>query len=116
MLSSGRKENVYGHSRQAQRKAHANPVAVDSKHYKVELENDQVRVLRIKYRAHDKSVLHGHPNGVAVFLTDAHFKFSLPDGKTEEPKSKAGEIIWLEGGEYLPENLSEKPLRQSSWS
>ncbi len=92
----------------AQRKAHADPVTVDPKHYKVELENDQVRVLRITYSAHDKSVLHGHPNGVAVFLTDAHFKFSLPDGKTEEPKSKVGEIMWFEGGEHLPENLSDK--------
>ena len=84
------------------------PVKVDSKHYSVEFENDQVRVLRIKYGAHDKSVMHGHPNGVAVFLTDAHFKFTLADGKTEEPESKSGEIMWLEGGEHLPENLSGK--------
>jgi hypothetical protein len=90
----------------AQAKGHkvvqADPVKVDSKHYSVELENDHVRVLRIKYGAHDKSVLHGHPNGVAVFLTDAHFKFTLPDGKTEEPKSKAGEIMWLEGENICP--------------
>ena len=81
------------------------PVKVDPKHYSVELENDQVRVLRIKYGAHDKSVMHGHPNGVAVFLSDAHFKFTLPDGKTEEPESKSGEIMWLEGREHLPEEI-----------
>ena len=91
-----------------QKMAQVDPVKVDSKHYTVVLENDQVRVLRIKYGAHDKSVMHGHPNGVAVFLTDAHFKFTLPDGKKEEPKSKAGEIMWLEGGDHLPENLSDK--------
>ncbi len=33
----------------AQRQAHADPVAVDPKHYKVEMENDQVRALRITY-------------------------------------------------------------------
>ena len=43
-----------------QRKAHADPVAVDPKHYKVELENDRVRVLRIKYGAHDRPVMHVH--------------------------------------------------------
>ncbi len=37
------------------------PVKVDSKHYKVELENDQVRVLRINYGAGEKSVMHEHP-------------------------------------------------------
>jgi len=84
------------------------PVKVDSKHYTVEFENDQVRVLRIKYGAQEKSVMHGHPNGVGVFLTEAHVRFTLPDGKVEEPKSKAGETMWLEGGDHLPENLSSK--------
>jgi hypothetical protein len=92
----------------AQKMVQVDPVRVDPKHYSVELENDQVRVLRIKYGAHDKSVMHGHPNSIAVFLSDAHFKFTLPDGKTDEPKSKAGQIMWLEGGEHLPENLSGK--------
>jgi hypothetical protein len=40
---------------------------VDPKHYKVELENEQVRVLRINYGAHEKSVMHSHPNSVAIF-------------------------------------------------
>jgi quercetin dioxygenase-like cupin family protein len=43
------------------------PVQVDSKHYKVEFENEQVRVLRITYGPHEKSVMHEHPNAVAVF-------------------------------------------------
>ena len=33
------------------------PVKVDPKHYKVELENAQVRVLRIHYGPHEKSVM-----------------------------------------------------------
>jgi quercetin dioxygenase-like cupin family protein len=36
----------------------------------VEFENEQVRVLRIGYGAGEKSVMHEHPNAVAVFLTD----------------------------------------------
>src|SRR5450755_172828 len=36
------------------------PVKVDAKHYKVEFENDSVRVLRITYPAHEKSVMHHH--------------------------------------------------------
>jgi hypothetical protein len=53
-------------------------VKVDPKHYKVEFENDRVRVLRIKYGAGEKSVMHSHPESIAVFLTDARGKFTYP--------------------------------------
>ena len=90
----------------AQRQAHADPVAVDPKHYKVEMENDQVRVLRISYGPHDKSVMHGHPDALAVCLTDLHARFALRNGKTEERRAKAGETIWTPAEEHVPENLS----------
>jgi hypothetical protein len=84
-------------------------VKVDSKHYKVELENDRVRVVRISYRGREKSVMHQHPPGVGVFLTDAHFKFTYPDGKVEDIKAKAGEYLYFtDVWEHLPENLSSK--------
>ena len=89
----------------APRKAHADPVAVDPKHYKVEMENDQVRVLRISYGPHEKSVMHGHPDALAVCLTDLHARFALPNGKTEERRARAGETMWSPAEEHLPENL-----------
>ena len=64
-------------------------VAADPKHYTVEFENDKVRVLRIKYGPHEKSVMHHHPATVAVFLTDAKARFTLPDGSTADVESKA---------------------------
>jgi len=85
------------------------PVKVDPKHYKVEFENDRVRVLRITYGPHEKSVMHSHPSGVAVFLTDSHGKFTYPDGKSVERDSKAGQVRWATGETHLPENLSDKP-------
>lgn len=86
------------------------PVKVDPKHYKLEFENRQVRVLRVTYGPHEKSVMHEHPAGVAVFLTDQNGKFTLADGKSEERSAKAGEARWLPAEKHLPENLSEKPL------
>ena len=94
----------------AQRQAHADPVAVDPKHYKVEMENDQVRVLRISYGPHDKSVMHGHPAALLVCLADFHAKFTFPNGKTEERRGRAGETIWTPAEEHLPENLGAKRL------
>lgn len=86
------------------------PVKVDPKHYKVEFENDQVRVLRITYGPHEKSVMHDHPASQVIYLTDAQVKFTLPDGKTQEVGGKAGETSWAAAGKHLPENLSDKPL------
>jgi quercetin dioxygenase-like cupin family protein len=86
------------------------PVKVDPKHYKLEFENSQVRVLRITYGPHEKSVMHEHPAGVAVFLTDQNGKFTLADGKSEERNGKAGDARWISAEKHLPENLSEKPF------
>jgi quercetin dioxygenase-like cupin family protein len=86
------------------------PIKVDPNHYKVEFENDQVRVLRVSYGPHEKSVMHEHPMAVGVHLTDLRGKFTLPDGKTEEISGKAGEAKLYPAGSHLPENLSDKPL------
>jgi quercetin dioxygenase-like cupin family protein len=86
------------------------PVKVDPKHYKVELENDQVRVLRINYGPHEKSVMHSHPDGVAIFQNDIHCRFTFPDGKTEEQRFRAGQTLYMPAGSHLPENLSKKPF------
>jgi quercetin dioxygenase-like cupin family protein len=86
------------------------PVKVDPKHYKVEFENEHVRVLRISYGAGEKSVMHSHPNSVAVFLTDGQVKFTTPDGKSREVPAKAGSTQWTPAGKHLPENIGDKPF------
>jgi quercetin dioxygenase-like cupin family protein len=86
------------------------PVKVDPKHYKVEFENDQVRVLRITYGPHEKSVMHFHPGAVAVFLSDGQSKFTFPDGKTQDAPVKAGTTMWTPAGNHLPENTGDKPF------
>jgi len=86
------------------------PVKVDPKHYKVEFENDQVRVLRIHYGVGEKSVMHSHPDNVAVFLVDQTAKFTYPDGKSEEESGKAGQTVWGKAGAHLPENVGKGPI------
>lgn len=85
-------------------------VKVDPKHYKVEQENNKVRVLRIQYGPHEKSVMHEHPASVAVFLTDGDVKFATPDGKTTESHFKSGQVMWEDAGKHLPENVGDKPF------
>jgi|SRR4030095_16162017 quercetin dioxygenase-like cupin family protein len=84
------------------------PVKVDARHYKVEFENEHVRVLRINYEPGEKSVMHSHPESISVFLTDVHAKFTYPDGKTEDIKANAGTVQHMDAFTHLPESLSGK--------
>lgn len=86
------------------------PVKVDAKHYKVLLENDSVRVLGITYKPKEKSVMHEHPDAVAVFLNDSKAKFTMPDGTSTPSDAKAGEVRFTPAGKHLPENVGSKPF------
>lgn len=82
-------------------------VKVDPAHYKVETENAQVRVLRVHYGPHEKSVLHSHPASVVVYLTDGKIKFTGADGKSQELSGKAGETAYSAPQVHNPENIGE---------
>jgi hypothetical protein len=72
------------------------PVKVAPRHYKVEFENERVRVLRITYGPGEKSPMHGHPEAIVTFLTKCHFRFTYPDGKTEDIKVPARAVKHFE--------------------
>jgi quercetin dioxygenase-like cupin family protein len=86
------------------------PIKVDSKHYSVLLDNDQVRVLKIRYGPKEKSVMHEHPDAVAVFLNDSTVKFNMPDGTSTPSEGKAGQVLFTPAGKHLPENVGGKPF------
>jgi quercetin dioxygenase-like cupin family protein len=87
------------------------PVKIDPKHYKVELENDQVRVIRAHYAPHESAPLHEHTlNRVTVFLTDANVRVTGADGKVSMTQRKAGEAIWSAPAKHKEENLSNTPF------
>src|SRR6478736_5211248 len=85
-------------------------VKVDPKHYSVVSENDQVRILKVHYGPHEKSVMHSHPNTVAVFLTDAKGTFTFPDGKKQDFAVKAGDSQYSPAASHLPENTGDKEM------
>ena len=85
-------------------------VKIDPAHYKVEFENDKVRVLRFHYGPGEKSVMHSHPDAVAVFLTDGKIKFNLPDGKSQDAEGKAGQTQFTPAQVHNPENVGSAPM------
>ncbi len=85
-------------------------VKVDPKHYTVVSENDQVRILKVHYGPHEKSVMHSHPNLAAVFLNDAKGQFTFPDGKKQDFTAKAGEAQYEAAVTHLPENTGDNGM------
>ena len=86
------------------------PTKVDSKHYKVEFENSRVRIVRVHYGPHEKSVMHRHPDAIAIFQSDGKVKFTYPGGKTEEREMKAGQTLFTPAVRHLPENVTDNDM------
>src|SRR3974377_1058949 len=78
-------------------------VTADGKHYKVEFENEYVRVLRIQYGPHEVGNMHDHPHSTTVFLTDGSLNMTTPDGKSRRGSVTAGQVVWEEAGPHQPE-------------
>jgi quercetin dioxygenase-like cupin family protein len=88
------------------------PVKLDPQHYHVELENDQVRVLRVKLGPHESTPQHAHSlNRVVVYLRDGKLRITTPEGKVTEAEHKAGDITWAAGpARHKDENPGEQPM------
>jgi quercetin dioxygenase-like cupin family protein len=86
------------------------PVSVDGKHYRVEFENPQVRVVRVHVGAHETAPLHEHVlNRVVVYLTDQNARMTA-DGKAVVAQHKAGEASWAGPAKHSEENLMDTPF------
>ena len=90
--------------------AERDAVQADPRHCTVEAEDDRVRVLRVRYGGGDRSVLHSHPAGVAIFLTAGHVRFNDQGGGPQEVQGQAGEVVLMPGTTHQPENLGGQPF------
>jgi len=85
-------------------------VTADPEHYAVEFENDQVRIIRIKYGPGEKSVMHTHGPNASVIVAGGTMRMTLPDGSSDVMDLKTGETEWSDHDEHLPENLGDSPV------
>jgi len=86
------------------------PVQLDPEHFKVELENVQVRVLHIYIGPHERTPTYQQPPSVLVWLTDARLKCTGVDGKTEEVHRRAKQADWNASTQNACENLGNEPV------
>jgi hypothetical protein len=85
-------------------------VRVDPARYKIDFENDQVRIVRLGFGPHEKGMMVEHPPRVLVTLTEVAVKLLFADGRTDERGAPADVAAWLEGETLLTENAKSEPL------
>lgn len=85
-------------------------VRLDPDRYKVDFENDRVRVVRLGFGPREKGIMVSHPPRVLVTLTDVAVKLLFADGRADERGAPAGVAAWLEAETLQTENTGDQPL------
>jgi quercetin dioxygenase-like cupin family protein len=87
------------------------PLRVDPTDNKLEFENSQVRVIRVRIGPRQSAPMHEHVlNHVVVYFTEQNVRETSPEGKAEVKQHKAGEFSWSGPSKHKIENLSDKPF------
>jgi quercetin dioxygenase-like cupin family protein len=86
------------------------PVRLDPAHYRIEIDNNQVRVLRLRLKRGGRTPLHEEPfEQLLVPLTAARLKVVGPEGKAKTVAYKQAELQWLSPGKETDENVGGGP-------
>jgi quercetin dioxygenase-like cupin family protein len=88
------------------------PVKLDPKHYKVEFENPQVRVLNVLIGGKEPVPMHEHTRDrVVVYVTDMDFLITSADGKATPAMHQAGDVGFSTLAKHKEDNRSDKAAR-----
>lgn len=86
------------------------PLKLDPAHYKLEIDNKQVRVLRLRLRQGGKTPLHAQPfERLLVPLTPARLRIADAKGAAKTVSYGKADLQWLAPGEAAEENLGDQP-------
>lgn len=83
---------------------------LDQKHYKLEFENEKVRVLRVKLGRDESGPMHDAAAAVLVCVSECHVRFTRPDGKVQDVHMEAGQTRWIWDDNRSEKNLSTHPV------
>ena len=86
------------------------PVVLDPRHFRVPLENEQLRVLLLHIGPHEVTLDAQFSAGVLISLDDAHTNKAWADGAHDEDRRITGAVSWEKEGLYSIQNLDEEPL------
>ncbi|MBZ5675801.1 MAG: hypothetical protein LAP61_16280 [Acidobacteriia bacterium] len=82
----------------------------DPKHYRLELENDRMRVLRLTLKADEVAPVHDDHDALFVCLKECHLRLTRPGGRSQDIHMQAGESRWIYGDTRSEKNLGPQLL------
>lgn len=90
-------------------------LAADPKHYKIELENEHVRVLRLTLKGDETVPVHDDQDALFVCIAVSsdkacHLRLTRPGGRSQDIHMQAGESRWIYADTRSEKNLSNQPL------
>jgi quercetin dioxygenase-like cupin family protein len=80
-------------------------VAADPARYAVLSEDDVAMMIRARFPAGAKSVMHSHPAGCVIFYKDAKLKTTTPTGEVRTHEYRAGDVTCGDAHSHLLENV-----------
>ena len=87
------------------------PLRIDPADYKLEFENSQVRVIRVKMGPRESVPMHEYVlNRVVFYCTDQNVRETTPEGQAKIIEHKAGEFSWDGPSKQKVDNLSDTPF------
>jgi hypothetical protein len=85
-------------------------IRLEPHRFRVEFENDHVRIVRLRFAAREKGIMVHHPPRVLATITDVAVKLRFHDGRTDERGAPAGVAAWLDAETLQTENANDAPL------
>lgn len=78
---------------------------------KVLIDNDKVRAYSTTFKPGDTSPSRARVQRVIHYMNAGTLRRTYPDGKTEDRKFKAGDMVWIEPATYAVKNVGKSTVQ-----
>ncbi len=86
----------------------SDPALLAPRQVRVVLENESVRVLRVRLAPGDKVPLHSHPGVVGVFVSTGRVRNSAPGRGPDDLEARPGEVFWSAPVTHTTDNIGSE--------
>lgn len=88
------------------------PLEVAPELYKLDFENEHVRVMEVHFKPGDKIAPHSHPDHFVYVLEAGKLKISHPNEvEPQEVELTAGQVVWVNAESHWAENIGTTNIR-----
>lgn len=78
--------------------------------YKMLMENDRVRMLKVVFKPGDRAVMHHHPDHAVYVVKGGKLHFTYPSGNPEDMELESGKGIFLDAQTHEATNVGDDEI------